>query len=145
MAAGALTFERASGINSAALPPAGALAFAFSHFAELSTAASDQLDPRLQGNLDPSEVVQQTLLEAYQARHRRLPDPAEQAAWLRKIPAHHLAKAVRGLGRAKRDVRRERSLEAAIEESSARMEAGRVAKQFSPSGQAEKHEQAGIL
>jgi RNA polymerase sigma-70 factor (ECF subfamily) len=100
------------------------------------------LDPRLRGKLDASDVVQQTLLEAHQARGQfRGTSKAEEAAWLRQILAHNLDNALRDLLRDKREVRREQSLEAAIEESSRRVEAWLVAEQSSPSERAERHEQ----
>jgi len=96
-----------------------------------------QLDRRLQRKLDASDLVQQTLLQAHQARRDfRGTTHAELAAWLRQILARNLAHAVRDLGRAKRDVGRERSLEAAIDASSARLEAWLAAEQSSPSQQA---------
>jgi RNA polymerase sigma-70 factor (ECF subfamily) len=102
-----------------------------------------QLDPRLRGKLDPSDVVQQTLLEAYQKRDQfRGATEGEWLAWLRQALAHNLADALRAFGQAKRDVNRERSLEAAVEASSQRLAAWLAADQSSPSQQAQRHERA---
>jgi RNA polymerase sigma-70 factor (ECF subfamily) len=83
-----------------------------------------QLDPRLLGKLDPSDVVQQTLLEAYADRRQfRGSTDAEWLAWVRQLLAHNLADALKGFRQAKRDVGREHPLEAAVQASSARLEA----------------------
>jgi len=109
----------------------------------LSLLARVQLKRRLQGKLDASDVVQQTLLEAHRARAQfRGRTLAEQTAWLQQILARNLANAVRDLGRAKRDVARERSLEASLADSSCRLEAWLAAEQSSPSQRAERHERA---
>jgi RNA polymerase sigma-70 factor (ECF subfamily) len=101
-----------------------------------------QLDARLQGKLDASDLVQQTLLRAHQAADQfRGTTPAEKAAWLRQILARTLANAIRDHARAKRDVALERSLEASLTDSSARLEAWLVAEQSSPSEQAVRNEQ----
>jgi len=110
--------------------------------AYLRLLARMQMGPQLQGKLDPSDLVQQTLLQALQALDGfRGRSDAELAAWLRQILAHKLANAARELGRAKRDVGRECSLEAALEQSSARLGAWLVAEQSSPSQQAQRKEQ----
>jgi RNA polymerase sigma-70 factor, ECF subfamily len=101
-----------------------------------------QLDERLQGKVDLSGVVQQTMLEAHQALAQldRLND-AQKAGWLRRALAHNLTDEVRRLGRAVRDVNLERSLEAALEESSSRLEQWLATEQTSPSDQAVRNEQ----
>src|SRR5262249_62349335 len=55
-----------------------------------------QLDPRLRGLLDPSDLVQQTLLKAHRNWDQcRATSDEQRAAWLRAILAHELADAVR--------------------------------------------------
>jgi len=104
------------------------------------------LDERLRGKIDPSDLVQQTLLKAYQALGQfRGQSSAEMAAWLRQILANTLANAVRDLARAKRDVTLERSLETSLADSSARLEAWLIAEQSSPSQLAARNEQLLLL
>jgi RNA polymerase sigma-70 factor (ECF subfamily) len=105
-----------------------------------------QVDPRLQGRVDPSDIVQQTLLQAHQGLNQyRGRTDRELVAWLRQILARNLSHALRDLGRAKRDVNRERSLDQALEESSVRLEAWLAAEQSSPSQRAERNEQVARL
>jgi len=104
--------------------------------------AQVHLDARLRGKLDPSDLVQQTMLRACvgfeQLRQR---EPGVVAAWLRKILARTLSDAVRDLERAKRDVDREHSIEAALDQSASALEGWLAAKQSSPSERAERNEQ----
>ena len=104
--------------------------------------ARSEIDSRFAGKFDPSDAVQQTLLEAHRKREQfRGRGDAELAAWLRQMLTYCLADALRAQGRAKRDMTRERSLEGAIEESSARLEAWLAADQSSPSQRASREEE----
>lgn len=77
--------------------------------------ARAQIDRRLAGRLDASDIVQQALLEAHRdAGAARAVTSAQRAAWLRRILANNLANAVRDLRRQCRDPTRERSLDDAL-------------------------------
>jgi RNA polymerase sigma-70 factor (ECF subfamily) len=101
-----------------------------------------QLDPRLQAKMDPSDIVQETLLKAHEKIGQfRGQSDAELAGWLRQILANTLAEALRRYSAGARDLGRERSLEAELEESSVRLEQWLAADQ-SPAGRsAERQEQ----
>jgi RNA polymerase sigma-70 factor (ECF subfamily) len=102
-----------------------------------------QLQGRAPARLDASDVVQQTLLEAHRQREAfRGTTDAERAAWLRQILAHNLADAARAQHRDRRDVSRERSLEAELAQSSQRLADWLAADQSSPSVRAARDEDA---
>jgi RNA polymerase sigma-70 factor (ECF subfamily) len=104
--------------------------------------ARSRLGPRLRGKLDASDIVQQTLLKAHQARGQfRGGGDAELAAWLRQVLARTLADAARAFGAGMRDLGREQDVRARLDESSARLEAWLAADQSSPSEQAGRQEQ----
>jgi RNA polymerase sigma-70 factor (ECF subfamily) len=103
-----------------------------------------EIAPRLRDRVDLSGVVQQTLLEAHQGLidypGRPNTEP-EMTAWLRAILSHNLADVLRKLTARKRDVRRERSLEKALDQSSSRLEQWLTVDQSSPSHRAIRQEE----
>lgn len=105
-----------------------------------------RLDRKLKGKIEPSDLVQQTMLEAHQALASFRGDSmAAQAAWLRQILARNMANAVRDLTREKRDVTRERSIHADLDASASQLEGWLAADQSSPSQQAQRNERAFLL
>jgi RNA polymerase sigma-70 factor (ECF subfamily) len=123
-------------------PDAAAVGQALERFRDyLRLLARLQLAPRLRAKVDPSDVVQQTLLEAYQKWAQfQGGTHAEVAGWLRQILAHNLADALRAFGQQKRDVARERSLEEALNASSIRLDRFLADDRPSPGEQAERQE-----
>jgi RNA polymerase sigma-70 factor (ECF subfamily) len=111
--------------------------------------ARTQIDLHLQGRIDPSDLVQETMLEAYRDFGQfRGGTEAELLAWLRRILVHNLARVVEKHVKArKRDARREvplHRLVAEMEQSSERVDAALVSQTSSPSAQA-RREQAAVL
>jgi RNA polymerase sigma-70 factor (ECF subfamily) len=92
--------------------------------------------------VDPSDVVQEALLKAHQglAQFQGKTEP-EMLAWLRTVLANTLADALRRYRTGARDVALERSLEAAVAESSCRLEAWLAAEHSSPEERALRQEQ----
>jgi RNA polymerase sigma-70 factor (ECF subfamily) len=104
--------------------------------------ARAHIGPRHRAKLDPSDIVQQSLLDAHQNQDQfRGTSDAERMAWLKQILANNLADAVRGLARAKRDIARERPLDAQVGDSFTRVEGWLAAIQSSPSQQAVRSEE----
>ena len=103
-----------------------------------------EVAPALRDKVDLSGIVQQTLLEAHQGLSddpERVRAQAETAGWLRAILSHNLADALRKLSARKRDVRREWSLDAALDQSASRLERWLAAEQSSPSQRAIRQEE----
>lgn len=100
-----------------------------------------QLDARPRNKVEASDIVQHTLLEAHANRKKFFDNEDGFVAWLRKALANNIRDALRRARRQKRDVSRERSLDAALEQSSARLGACLAAAQSSPSRQAVRNEE----
>src|SRR5260221_6722178 len=95
--------------------------------------AQAQIAAQWQAKVDPSDLVQQTLLEAHQAAAQLAGrSEAEVAGWLRRCLANNLAEMARRFGTQARDVDLERSLA----DSSARLESWLAAAGDTPIQQA---------
>ena len=82
-----------------------------------------QMSPLLQGKLDPSDIVQETLLKAHEKKpHFCGTSAMELTTWLRRILTNTMIDACRRFAGQGRNAGREVSLEA-VEQSSARLEA----------------------
>ena len=119
---------------------------------ELALLARAQIDLRLQGRLDASDLVQETFLDACRDfQHFRGTSNREWVAWLRKILFHNLARVVqRQVAAKKRSTRREVSLDqraSAMERSSGtiQIETALVSRSSSPSSHAGRRERAACL
>ncbi len=100
-----------------------------------------ELDARLQRRFDGSDVVQEALLKAHASLAQfRGRTEAELVTWLHEILASTLVDEVRKAYAQKRDLALERSLQAAVGESSARLEAYLADQNPTPAAEAQRHE-----
>jgi RNA polymerase sigma-70 factor (ECF subfamily) len=110
----------------------------------LGLLARSQIWRRLQGKADPSDIVQDALVEAHERFDRfRGTTEVEFAAWLRSILAGLIANHVRRfLHTGKRDARLERSLANDLNDTSCHLSRQLVSPQSSPSAQVLRREAA---
>jgi RNA polymerase sigma-70 factor (ECF subfamily) len=102
-----------------------------------------QIDPRLQSKLDPSDLVQQTLLKATGNLDQfRGANEAELAGWLRRILANNLHDFLR---KHRKELDLDFSIVDAVDASSARLEQWLVSQSHSPSDAAQRNEQLLVL
>jgi RNA polymerase sigma-70 factor (ECF subfamily) len=108
--------------------------------------AEIDLSPRLRSKVDASDIVQQSLLEAYECldKRRGTTDP-ELIAWLRTILSRNLLNTARDYGAQKRDVRREMPLAQRVEQSSVRLEQFLATSDTTPSQNAIQNERLAQL
>jgi RNA polymerase sigma-70 factor (ECF subfamily) len=106
-----------------------------------------QIGRRLQGKVDPSDLVQETFLKAHRDFGQfRGGTEGQLVGWLRQILALTVAYQVRHYcGTQRRDVRLERELAAELDQSSLVLDRALVAPGSSPSEQAARREQAVLL
>ena len=82
------------------------------YFRYLNSLSEGQIDPRVRQRVSPSDIVQETLLEAHRDFKSFVGTSLEEfTGWLRKILFNNLSTAIEShLLTAKRDIRRQRSL-----------------------------------
>lgn len=96
--------------------------------------ALTQMPNRIQGRVDASDLVQETLLDAHKDWARFAGNNEhELQAWLRKILVRNLLTSLRYAQQQKRDVRREVAITAKVDQSSVCLEKFLAADQTSPS------------
>lgn len=122
----------------------GKLLEAYRQYIELM--ARLQLDRELRQKVAPSDVAQETFVQAHRCFHQfEGTSEAELLGWLRTIVANQLAMHVRRYRTEQRDVRLERSLGESLDRASERLVERLPSPGSSPSEGASRREQAVLL
>ncbi len=113
----------------------------------LKLLARVQIGRRLQGKVEPSDILQETFLEAHRNIERfRGSTEREFVAWLRQILSAIFANQIRRyFGTKRRDIRLERDLAQDVDQSSRALVRALVSPQSSPSQQAARRERSVLL
>lgn len=104
-----------------------------------------QLDKDLVDKVDLSDIVQTTMLEAFQHTGPVSAAEQDQRIWLRRLFLNNLLDALRRLRTQKRDIRSEIPLDRSIGNSASRLQTWLASDESTPSVKAMKSEQADIL
>lgn len=108
----------------------------------LQLLAKAEIAPQIRRRVEPSDMVQETLIEAFQKREQFTGQTeGELAQWLRKILLHNVLDATRAVRRKKRDVGREQVLGGMLHDSASHLAGMLAADQTSPSQKASNVEQ----
>jgi RNA polymerase sigma-70 factor (ECF subfamily) len=96
--------------------------------------------------VDPSDLVQETLLEAFRAFGQFVGQSERQwVAWLRRILVRNLADELKAQRRHRRDVQRSQSLEAEMERSADQLDQTLAGSVSTPSARASQKERSVLL
>jgi RNA polymerase sigma-70 factor (subfamily 1) len=111
--------------------------------AYLETLTFIQIDPRLRCKFGMSDVIQNTLLEAYRCLEDiKALDAAGRKRWLRRMLVNNLLEEIARWRAHKRDYRLEQSSEAAADESSCRLQNWLAVEDTTPSERLVHQEEA---
>jgi RNA polymerase sigma-70 factor (ECF subfamily) len=111
--------------------------------AYLETLTFIHIDPRLRSKFSMSDIIQDTLLKAWQDMERIATlDAADRKRRLRTMLVHRLLDEIDRWRTGRRDVYREQSLEAAAAESSARLQNWLAVEDTTPSERVVQQEEA---
>ena len=111
--------------------------------AYLETLTFIQIDPRLRSKFGLSDIIQNTLLDAFSDLERiQVLDVLARKRWLRRMLANNLLQEIERWRTGRRDIRLEEPLQAAADDSSYRLQSWLAAEDTPPGARLERQEEA---
>lgn len=129
--------------NIVPIPPDATNATLEQFRAYLETLTEVQVDPRLRSKFGLSDIISRTLWEAYQMLDRiKAMDEAGRKRWLRRMLVNNLLDEIERWKAARRDVRREQSIDDAVDDSSCRLRNWLAVEDSTPADHMARQEEA---